>query len=232
MKCINCKNKIPDGSKYCLYCGANMEDKSMPCPDCGAPIPTHSVFCSECGFHLKTGTHQRVLFHPKTNIFGYRVASIVCLIIALICALSPWLEVNGKSVYGYDFLFGGFSAGSTNATIFAVCYFVLNLATLAVSLIYIIMEAKLSTLPEKPKHITFIKISTTILPILLAAFFAASLLIFKDSVGKIAFARDFYVVVVALFIQRALIVKEYYEGYLQNRRMDALDKKYNSWKYE
>lgn len=56
MKCPNCKNYIPNGSKFCNHCGERMvEDNGViycSNPKCGKEIPSDSKFCPFCGNSL------------------------------------------------------------------------------------------------------------------------------------------------------------------------------------
>lgn len=52
MICPNCKNEIPEGSKFCLHCGAKSEPekkKANFCMNCGSALENDSKFCKECG---------------------------------------------------------------------------------------------------------------------------------------------------------------------------------------
>lgn len=53
MKCPNCNNNIPDGSKFCNHCGQHIEESNdvILCsnPECGKAIPSDSNFCPFCG---------------------------------------------------------------------------------------------------------------------------------------------------------------------------------------
>ena len=53
MECINCKEVIPDGSKFCNHCGQRIEESNgvIRCSNhqCGKEIPTDSKFCPFCG---------------------------------------------------------------------------------------------------------------------------------------------------------------------------------------
>jgi class 3 adenylate cyclase/tetratricopeptide (TPR) repeat protein len=46
MKCPQCQNENPDGSKFCGECGVQFE---RICPTCSSVNPPRSKFCGECG---------------------------------------------------------------------------------------------------------------------------------------------------------------------------------------
>jgi len=50
MICPECRNEIPEGSKFCKECGAKIE---LSCSGCGKTIPPDSKFCPECGHDLR-----------------------------------------------------------------------------------------------------------------------------------------------------------------------------------
>lgn len=52
MKCPECENIVPDGSKFCSHCGHKFEQENTikcPNPECGHLIPADSKFCPDCG---------------------------------------------------------------------------------------------------------------------------------------------------------------------------------------
>ena len=46
MKCVNCGQEIPDGTKFCPYCGTS---QMMKCVNCDQEIPGGTKFCPYCG---------------------------------------------------------------------------------------------------------------------------------------------------------------------------------------
>jgi membrane protease subunit (stomatin/prohibitin family) len=48
VRCPNCKQDVPYGSKFCPNCGYNMT-ATVTCPKCGAAVPADSKFCPNCG---------------------------------------------------------------------------------------------------------------------------------------------------------------------------------------
>jgi membrane protease subunit (stomatin/prohibitin family) len=48
MRCPNCKQDVPVGSKFCPNCGHNLE-ATVKCPKCGTVMPADSKFCPNCG---------------------------------------------------------------------------------------------------------------------------------------------------------------------------------------
>lgn len=51
MKCPDCQNELPEGSKFCKECGRRVE---LVCLECGKEIPSDSKYCLECGHDLRT----------------------------------------------------------------------------------------------------------------------------------------------------------------------------------
>jgi membrane protease subunit (stomatin/prohibitin family) len=48
VRCPNCKQDVPFGSKFCPNCGHNLS-ATVTCPKCGATVPADSKFCPNCG---------------------------------------------------------------------------------------------------------------------------------------------------------------------------------------
>ena len=48
MRCPNCKQDVPVGSKFCPNCGYNLE-ATVKCSKCGTEVPADSKFCPNCG---------------------------------------------------------------------------------------------------------------------------------------------------------------------------------------
>jgi membrane protease subunit (stomatin/prohibitin family) len=48
IRCPNCKQDVPVGSKFCPNCGYNLT-ATVKCPKCGATMPADSKFCPNCG---------------------------------------------------------------------------------------------------------------------------------------------------------------------------------------
>jgi len=48
MICPECRNKIPEGSKFCLECGRKID---FTCSACGRIVLPESKFCLECGLY-------------------------------------------------------------------------------------------------------------------------------------------------------------------------------------
>ncbi len=51
VRCPNCSQDIPYGSKFCPNCGANLA-ATVTCPKCKATLPAGSKFCPNCGQNL------------------------------------------------------------------------------------------------------------------------------------------------------------------------------------
>ena len=50
MRCENCGNESPEGSKFCIKCGKEFKSSGPArCPHCGAEIMEGSMFCPSCG---------------------------------------------------------------------------------------------------------------------------------------------------------------------------------------
>lgn len=47
VKCPNCQNEVPEGSKFCMNCGTKIETPT--CKKCGAKLSSNAKFCPECG---------------------------------------------------------------------------------------------------------------------------------------------------------------------------------------
>ncbi len=62
MECINCKEVIPDGSKFCNHCGQRIDESNgvIRCSNhqCGKEIPTDSKFCPFCGKSLEAANES------------------------------------------------------------------------------------------------------------------------------------------------------------------------------
>jgi membrane protease subunit (stomatin/prohibitin family) len=48
VRCPNCSQDIPFGSKFCPSCGTNLA-ATVQCPKCNATLPAGSKFCPNCG---------------------------------------------------------------------------------------------------------------------------------------------------------------------------------------
>lgn len=73
MKCPNCKNNIPNDSKFCNHCGQRIEENGgvIKCtnPKCGKEIPSDSKFCPFCGESLATtSTNSHGLVFPYFTV--------------------------------------------------------------------------------------------------------------------------------------------------------------------
>ncbi|MBC7260237.1 MAG: SPFH domain-containing protein [Chloroflexi bacterium] len=51
VKCPNCGNMVPAGSKFCNNCGQKLAVENK-CPNCGVDVPPGSKFCPNCGQKL------------------------------------------------------------------------------------------------------------------------------------------------------------------------------------
>lgn len=52
MRCENCGNESPEGSKFCIKCGKELKapEAAQPqCPHCGAEVAPGTMFCPACG---------------------------------------------------------------------------------------------------------------------------------------------------------------------------------------
>lgn len=50
MRCENCGNESPEGSKFCIKCGKEFKmSETAACPHCGAEIAAGTLFCPSCG---------------------------------------------------------------------------------------------------------------------------------------------------------------------------------------
>lgn len=50
MRCENCGNENPEGSKFCIKCGKELGGSApATCPGCGAEIASGALFCASCG---------------------------------------------------------------------------------------------------------------------------------------------------------------------------------------
>lgn len=52
IKCPNCNQENPDGSRFCSTCGNKLE-VFLTCPSCGGQVAYGSAFCPLCGKNLK-----------------------------------------------------------------------------------------------------------------------------------------------------------------------------------
>jgi membrane protease subunit (stomatin/prohibitin family) len=55
VRCPNCKEDVPYGSKFCPNCGYNLT-ATVTCPKCGATVPADSKFCPNCGNQMGAPT--------------------------------------------------------------------------------------------------------------------------------------------------------------------------------
>lgn len=79
MKCPNCNNNNPDGSKFCNHCGQRIEESNsvILCsnPRCGKEIPSDSKFCPFCGSKVSSITvgnsiQDKLSFNVKGVFFN------------------------------------------------------------------------------------------------------------------------------------------------------------------
>lgn len=74
MECINCKEVIPDGSKFCNHCGQHLGGSNgvIHCPNCDNEIPSDSKFCPFCGKPLEKSSMNllKLVFPEFTILLG------------------------------------------------------------------------------------------------------------------------------------------------------------------
>ncbi len=70
MICPQCRNELPEGSKFCNECGRKLE---VGCPECGKSNPPGSKFCLECGQDLRSAPAAAP---PKELSFDEKLAKI------------------------------------------------------------------------------------------------------------------------------------------------------------
>jgi membrane protease subunit (stomatin/prohibitin family) len=51
VRCPNCSQDVPFGSKFCPNCGAHLA-ATTTCPQCKATLPVGSKFCPNCGYNM------------------------------------------------------------------------------------------------------------------------------------------------------------------------------------
>ncbi|MBQ4527976.1 MAG: zinc ribbon domain-containing protein [Clostridia bacterium] len=202
MICTNCKKEIYDDSSYCPYCGMN----------------------------IGTGTKRKRLIHPKTNISRYKVASLIFSTAVLVLSFLSWLGAEGYVFHAYE-LFQASSdvVGQQALTIYSLVVTILQGIILASSLLYVGYEFAVKGTPENPIHIKISKIGTTVSIICAAIILAYTIYMGQTGYSELSLKAPFYFSALFLCINRYLVVPEYLDGYYQNRRMDALDVKYNGW---
>jgi hypothetical protein len=52
MRCENCGNESPEGSRFCIKCGKEFKgpaQEAATCPHCGAEVAPGTLFCPACG---------------------------------------------------------------------------------------------------------------------------------------------------------------------------------------
>ncbi|MHB8111102.1 MAG: DUF4234 domain-containing protein [Syntrophorhabdaceae bacterium] len=52
MRCENCGNESPEGSRFCIKCGKEFKEPAQEpatCPHCGAEVASGTIFCPACG---------------------------------------------------------------------------------------------------------------------------------------------------------------------------------------
>lgn len=210
----------------------------MYCKECKKENPDNSNFCLHCGLNFKTGTKQRILIHPKVNIIGYRICNIIFFCLATIFSLCPWVKIFGESVSAFELIDLATISGSDEVMCLAILYLTIQALIVILSIIYIFRDITLKGTPENPGHITYAKVVSTAFVIVMALIFVFYIAMFNDieiehwDSMPIPFSKYFYFAFLSLCICRYLIIPDYIDGYYQNRRMDALDRKYNSWMFE
>ncbi len=68
MRCDNCGNESPEGSRFCIKCGKEFgasSERITVCPHCGVQIAPGSLFCSACGKSI--GAPQGEVNHGRTS---------------------------------------------------------------------------------------------------------------------------------------------------------------------
>ena len=68
MRCDNCGNESPEGSKFCIKCGKEFKTSGpAQCPHCGADISEGTTFCPSCGRSVAApegGTQGNARYEP------------------------------------------------------------------------------------------------------------------------------------------------------------------------
>lgn len=88
MKCPDCNNIVPDGSKFCNHCGHKFEqENTIKCPnsECGHLIPADSKFCPDCGYEIKVKQSFSISKEDWMFFFPYQNGK----------------DSNGAPLYGY-----------------------------------------------------------------------------------------------------------------------------------
>lgn len=113
MKCNNCGNICPEGTKFCTHCGTKLEPANL-CPRCGSATVPSAKFCQTCGTPLKKETSTRPASGSKPSSAPATIYSIIlgCASIAFIylllnCFVEPKVTVKLTeeldTYYEYEF---------------------------------------------------------------------------------------------------------------------------------
>ncbi len=56
VRCISCKERIPNGASFCPYCGIRQPEPEVKlirfCPTCGTKLEVDEIYCHHCGTRI------------------------------------------------------------------------------------------------------------------------------------------------------------------------------------
>ncbi|HOD74690.1 MAG TPA: DUF4234 domain-containing protein [Syntrophorhabdaceae bacterium] len=115
MRCDNCGNESPEGSRFCIKCGREFGASGSGitvCPHCGVQIAPGSLFCSACGKSIgapqgevnQGRTSQPPLSEPPTRPLTSNIALDVILSV-ITCGIY-WFFWQARQMRAINHLLG------------------------------------------------------------------------------------------------------------------------------
>ncbi len=115
MRCDNCGNESPEGSRFCIKCGREFGASGSGitiCPHCGVQIAPGSLFCSACGKSIgapqgevnQGRTSQPPLSEPPTRPLTSNIALDVILSV-ITCGIY-WFFWQARQMRAINYLLG------------------------------------------------------------------------------------------------------------------------------
>jgi len=115
MRCENCGNENPEGSKFCIKCGKELGGPAPSvCPVCGAQIAAGALFCASCGKSVgapygevtQGRTHDALppLPDPESKSFTSSIA--MDIVLSLITCGIYWFFWQARQMRAINHLLG------------------------------------------------------------------------------------------------------------------------------